>query len=83
MTTIPAVKAKENIYQLIQDVNMNNAPITIINDEGKNAILIGEDDWKVMEETIYLMSIPGMTKSIIAGGDVPINDCLDESEVDW
>lgn len=83
MTAITAVKAKENIYQLIQDVNVNSAPITIINSEGTNAVLIGEDDWKAMEETIYLMSVPGMTESIIAGGNVPISDCLDESEVDW
>ena len=83
MTAITAVKAKENIYQLIQDVNLNSAPVTILNSEGKNAVLIGEDDWKAMEETIYLMSIPGMAESIISGGNTSIEDCLDESEVDW
>lgn len=83
MTAITAVKAKENIYQLIQDVNVNSAPITITNSGGKNAVLIGEDDWKAMEETIYLMSMPGMTESIISGGNTAVKDCLDESEVDW
>ena len=65
MTAITATKARENIYQLIQDVNVNSTPVTITNTRGKNAVLIGEEDWKAIEETLYLMSIPGMTESII------------------
>ena len=57
------------------------APIT--NTRGKNAVLIGEEDWKAIEETLYLMSIPGMAESIIEGGNTDISECLDESEVDW
>ena len=74
MTAITATKARENIYQLIQDVNVNSTPVTITNTRGKNAVLIGEEDWK---------AIPGMTESIIEGGNTDISDCLDESEVDW
>ena len=81
MTAITATKARENIYQLIQDVNVNCTPVTITNNKGKNAVLIGEDDWKAIEETLYLMSIPGMTESIIDGGNTSIDDCLDEEEV--
>lgn len=83
MTAITATKARENIYQLIQDVNTNCTPITITNNRGKNAVLIGEEDWKAIEETLYLMSIPGMAESIIEGGNTDISDCLDESGVDW
>lgn len=83
MKAISATKARENIYQLIQDVNTNGTPITITNNRGKNAVLIGEEDWKAIEETLYLMSIPGMTESIIEGGSTDISDCLDESEVEW
>lgn len=83
MTAITATKARENIYQLIQDVNTSCTPVTITNTRGKNAVLIGEDDWKAIEETLYLMSIPGMTKSVIKGGNTDISECLDESEVDW
>ena len=68
---------------MIQDVNVNSTPVTITNTRGKNAVLIGEEDWKAIEETLYLMSIPGMTESIIEGGNTDILDCLDESEVDW
>jgi prevent-host-death family protein len=83
MTAITATKARENIYQLIQDVNANSSPVTITNNRGKNAVLIGEEDWKAIEETLYLMSIPGMMESIIEGGNTDVLDCFDESEVDW
>ncbi len=83
MTAITATKARDNIYQLIQEVNMNCSPVTITNQKGKNAVLIGEEDWKAIEETLHLMSIPGMTESIIEGGKTAIEDCLEENEVDW
>lgn len=81
MTAITATKAKENIYQLIQEVNDNCVPVIITNNEGKNAVLIGEEDWRAIEETLYLVSIPGMAESIIDGGNTPLEDCLEESEV--
>ena len=82
MTAITATKARENIYKLIQDVNANCTPVTITNTRGKNAVLIGEEDWKAIEETLYLMSVPGMTESIIEGGNTDTSECLDESEVE-
>ena len=83
MTAISATKARENIYKLIQDVNVSSTPITITNNKGKNAVLIGEDDWKAIEETLYLASIPGLSESIIEGGNTDVSDCVDESEVEW
>lgn len=83
MTAITATKARKNIYQLIQDVNTNCTPVTITNQKGKNAVLIGEEDWQAIEETLHLMTIPGMAESIIEGGKTAIEDCLDEKEVDW
>jgi len=83
MIAISATKARDNIYQLISDVNANCQPITITNNKGRNAVLIGEDDWRAIEETLFLMSIPGMAQSIIEGGNTPLEDCLSEDEVDW
>ena len=83
MTSITAPKARENLYQLIQDGNTSCTPVTITNSRGKNAVLIGEEDWNAIEETLYLMSVPGMTESIIEGGNTDISECLDESEVEW
>ena len=83
MTAINVTKARENIYQLIAEVNETSTPITITNNRGRNAILIAEDDWNAIQETLYLMSVPGMTDSIIEGGDTSIEKCLSEDEVAW
>lgn len=83
MTAISATKARENLYQLISDVNMNNTPITITNTRGKNAVILSEDDWNAVQETLYLMSVPELTESIIEGGKTSIEYCLSEDEVEW
>lgn len=83
MTAISVTKARENIYQLMSDVNLNCEPITITNNKGKNAVLVGEADWRAIQETLYLMSVPGMAESIVDGGNTPIEDCLSEDEVEW
>ena len=83
MTAISATKARENLYQLISDVNSNSSAITITNNRGKNAVIISEDDWNAVQETLYLMSVPGLTESIIEGGKEATSDCLSEDEVKW
>lgn len=55
----------------------------ITNSKGQNAVLIGEEDWRAIEETLFLMSIPGMEKSIIEGGNTPLEECLSEEEMIW
>lgn len=66
MTAINVTSARKNLYQLIQDVNTNSTPITITNSRGKNAVLLSEDDWNAIQETVYLNSIPGMVDSILS-----------------
>lgn len=83
MTAISVTKARENIYQILSDVNTNCQPITITNNRGKNAVLISEDDWNAIQETLYLNSIPGVAESIVIGGKTSLNDCLSEDEVEW
>ncbi|MGI6085804.1 MAG: type II toxin-antitoxin system Phd/YefM family antitoxin [Acetivibrionales bacterium] len=80
MTIINATNARQNLYQLISDVNTNSEPITIMNNRGKNAVLISEDDWRAIQETIYLNNIPGLAESIIAGGEEDIEECKVYSE---
>lgn len=80
-TTVTAADAENNIFQLIEDVNVNSTPITITVDKGENAVLVGENDWNSIKETLYLMSIPGMTQSIVEGKNTPVEDCVDGSEV--
>lgn len=64
MNTINITNARKNIYQLVSDVNVGYNPITIVNNKGKNAVLISEDEWKGIEETLYLSSIPGYVDEI-------------------
>lgn len=64
MSTINITNARQNLFQLVSDVNVGYNPITIVNNKGKNAVLISEDEWKNIEETLYLSSIPGLTENI-------------------
>lgn len=75
MTAISVTKARENIYQILSDVNSNSQPITITNNRGKNAVLIAEADWNAIQETLYLNAIPGMAESILEAGKESLEDC--------
>ena len=77
MTTISATKARSMFYKLMNDID---EPVTITGKNG-NKILISEDDWRAIEETNYLMSVPGLAKSIKEIEST--QDFLDEEEVEW
>ena len=64
MSTINITKARQNLFQLVSDVNIGFNPVTIVNNKGKNAVLISEEEWKNIEETLYLSSIPGLVENI-------------------
>ncbi len=83
MNAINVTNARQNLYQLITDVNINSEPVTIINNHGKNAVLISEDDWNAIQETNYINSVPGLTEKIIAGTNTPVQECVPEDEVQW
>ena len=79
MTTVTATKARNNLYSLIDEANESHIPIQITGKRG-NAILVSEDDWKAISETIYLSTIPGMVESIKEGMDEAIENCSDTLE---
>ena len=74
MTSISITKVRANLYQTVSEVNESSQPITITNNRGKNAVLIGEEDWKAIQETLYLNSIPGLSQSILASKEKEISD---------
>ena len=74
MTSISITKARAKLNQIVSEVNESSQPITITNNRGKNAVLIGEEDWKAIQETLYLNSIPGMSQSILASKEKEISD---------
>ncbi len=77
MSTINITNARQNLFQLVADVNIGFNPITIINNKGKNAVLISEEEWKNIEETLYLSSIPGLVDNI---NDIRENENWDEAK---
>ena len=75
MTSISITKARAKLNQIVLEVNESSQPITITNNRGKNAVLIGEEDWKAIQETLYLNSIPGMSQSILASKEENLSEC--------
>ena len=80
MSTVTATEARKLLYKLLDHVSESHEPVTITSKRG-NAVLIAEDDWQSVQETLYLMSIPGMRESIRAGMDTEVEDTLDS--LDW
>ncbi len=80
MKTLTTTEARKNIYKLVKQTNETHEPIQITGKKN-NAILIGENDWRNIQETLYLTSIPGMRESIIEGMQTPISDTSDK--LDW
>ena len=74
MTSISITKARAKLNQIVSEVNESSQPITITNNRGKNAVLVGEEDWKAIQETLYLNSIPDMSQSILASKEKEISD---------
>lgn len=77
MPTVNSTLARNSIYKLIDKTNETSEPIFITGKRG-NAVLISEDDWNAIQETLYLLSIPKMRESIIAGMKEPVNKCSDK-----
>lgn len=84
MTSISITKARANLYKTVSDVNEYSEPITITNNRGKNAVLVSEDDWLAIQETLYLNSIPGMTQSILDSREEDVSECTSYNpEEEW
>ena len=63
MTTLTASEARANLYRLIDQAVESHKPI-VISGKRANAVLISEEDWGAIQETLYLLAIPGMRESI-------------------
>ena len=80
MPTLSATEARSKLYRLIDQTAFSNEPIVITSKIG-NAVLLSEDDWRAIQETMYLLNIPGMRESIREGLATPVEDC--KEELDW
>lgn len=77
MSTFSATDARAKLYALIDETAKTHRPITITGKRG-NAVLLSEEDWNAINETLYLVSIPGMRDSIREGMDADLEECSDD-----
>lgn len=80
MTTITATEARANLYRLMDAAAESHEPV-VITGKRTRAVLVSEADWNAMQETLFLLSIPGMRESIREGMETPVEDCSDV--LDW
>ncbi len=80
MKTITVTKARQKLYTLIDETESSHEPV-FITGKRTNAVLVSEDDWKSIQETLYLLSIPNMRDSIINGMKTPLKEC--SGELNW
>jgi len=79
-TSLTATEARKRLYALVDDVAESHDPIQIVG-KRNSAVLVSEEDWRAIQETLYLMSIPEMRESIREGLKTPVEEC--EEELDW
>ncbi|HPR16833.1 MAG TPA: type II toxin-antitoxin system Phd/YefM family antitoxin [Candidatus Cloacimonadota bacterium] len=80
MAIINATEARAKLYRLIDLAGENHNPVFISGKRG-NAVLIAEEDWNNIQETLFLLSIPGMRESIVEGMKTPVEECSED--IQW
>jgi len=80
MTTLTATLARTKLYTLLDEVAQSHEPIQITG-KRSNGVLLSEDDWRAIQETLYLSAIPGMKASLIKGLKTPVTKC--SRELEW
>lgn len=80
MKTLTATDARKQFFSLIDDVAESHEPIQIAG-KRNSAVLVSEDDWRAIQETLYLESFPNMRESIIEGLTTPVKEC--STEIGW
>ncbi|WP_020482377.1 type II toxin-antitoxin system Phd/YefM family antitoxin [Methylomonas sp. MK1] len=80
MQTLTASEARANLYRLIDQTAESHQPIAITGKRA-NAVLLSAEDWSAIQETLYLLSVPGMRESILEGMAISADEC--SKELDW
>jgi PHD/YefM family antitoxin component YafN of YafNO toxin-antitoxin module len=73
---------RKNIFGILEQTIKFNEPVSISTKDG-NAIVISEEDYNGLMETLYLSSVPAMKDKILEGLHTPLDECIPESEVQW
>ena len=80
MTVITASEARANLYRLIDEAASSHQPLLISGKRNK-AVLVSEEDWEAIQETLFLLSVSGMRESIRQGMETPVDECAED--MDW
>jgi antitoxin YefM len=80
MPILTATEARKRLYSLVDEVKESHEPIQIVG-KRSTAVLISEEDWRAIQETLHLTSIPGMRESIQEGLKTPVEEC--DEDIDW
>ena len=80
MTTLNVTEARANLYKLIDETSVSHEPVVITGKRG-NAVLLAEEDWNAINETLHLLSVPGMRESIVEGMQESIDSAA--TELNW
>jgi antitoxin YefM len=80
MTTLTATDARKRLYSLVDEVRESHEPVQIVG-KRSSAVLVSEEDWRAIQETLYLTSIPGMRESIQEGLKTPVEEC--DEKLPW
>jgi antitoxin YefM len=80
MTTLTATDARKRLYSLVDEVKESHEPVQIVG-KRSSAVLVSEEDWRAIQETLYLTSIPGMRESIQEGLKTPVEEC--DEKLPW
>ena len=80
MSVITASEARANLYRLIDEAAASHQPLRI-SGKRNSAVLVSAEDWEAIQETLFLLSVPGMRESIRQGIETPIDECSEA--LDW
>ena len=82
MLNTNATSFRKDMFKLLEQTIKYNEPVNISTKDG-NAVIISEEDYNGLIETLYLSSMPEVRKAIVDGINTPVSECVTESEVSW
>lgn len=79
MSIVNATTARNNFFKLIEEVITTHEPVYITGKTG-NVIMLSEEDYRSIQETLYLCSVPGMREKIVEGLNTPLEECVEDTD---
>lgn len=82
MKSVSITNARQNIFNIIEQIILNSEPIQITSKKG-DVVILSLEDWSAIQETLYLLSVPGMRESILEGSNEPLEECKSLEDIGW